>query len=194
MARPLTSDEGYNIRLQGLISKSLSQGIESVTKEMGDNRNKALRYLIDIGLKQHKGGLNDRKIPILGSAACGPFREAVDEPRFLNMGEVYNIMGLKHGDFGIQADGVSMQSGCKNDIPDGSIVIFRPNIQPQGKIVLASAKTEDGTHYWTIKRWAWDEEGFSLKDGKKRKIAIPADAVHIQASGVMVGIIPRINK
>jgi hypothetical protein len=208
MARPLSGKEPLSRTREILFDETTSAALDEMKAATGRPVSELVRQAVKAqwGLGSHlapvpAGGEWQRYIPILGAAPCGPLREAVEdaerEAELFDLGSSGGLLRLREGDFAIWADGDSMDGPLPERIPNGSLIFFRPDQMPEGKVCLCRVTTDEGLCLWTVKKWrkSWQfdstgrvmVERISLRNGHGKEVALPSGAVSLEAVAVKVG-------
>jgi SOS-response transcriptional repressor LexA len=163
---------------------------------MHDLTMRAVRGEIDWEGKTVIPGLDSVRVPNLGTATAGPFREVVAEAEHITLSrEIALEMGANDNDVFVRARGESMEGA---GIMDEMLVLIEPlarNADPRrGQIALVQIVKEDGTYHSTIKRWFGRDEHKRpiLKDGAGEVVPVPADIQDAFAVGVAVSVMGRL--
>lgn len=138
--------------------------------------------------------LGGARVPVLGHAPCGPFREVVAEVDAHHLLSDATAEWLEAGprDVFIVCDGQSMEGA---GIPNGALLMLRPlppGGRPQsGEIVLIQLLDHEGNCTSTIKRWITSQP-LTLHDGEGAPVELPSNLREAIPVAVARGIVSRI--
>ena len=138
--------------------------------------------------------MGGERLPVLGRAPCGPFREVVSEVEAHHVLSPATAEWLEAGprDVFIVCDGQSMEGA---GIPNGALLLLRTLPQggrPQaGEVALVQIFDDEGNCSSTLKRWI-KSEPLVLHDGDGNAVELPANLREAVPVAVARGIVSRI--
>lgn len=140
------------------------------------------------------GASNVPATPIIASANCGPWEEALaNATRFTLSKEMFDELEAREGDVFIRARGESMDG---SGIHDDYLILMRPLLagrEPSnGEVTLVQIKTSDGQYLGTIKHWHPGTPYPALKDGNGKEFAFPKNTKEVRPVAVGRAIVGRI--
>jgi hypothetical protein len=127
---------------------------------------------------------------IVHGATCGEWRDADVEQgdEFELSPDLVRAWNAIPGDELLHTSGASMLGA---GIPEEAILHMRPfgmRMPRDGQVCAILAIRADGTAVGTVKHWHWaGKKNIELRDGERKKVDAPADAVQLEAVSFHVG-------
>ncbi len=170
-------------KVQVYLTETERQIVDGVAEKEDRSASYVARELLLSGLRAAEETTSPVTLRRFSAAApCGPFSEVASRLECFQIGgELAAMLGLLDDDLIVPSQGKSM---IKSDIVEGSFVIMRPlgQMQPHhNEIVLAQVMCDDGTCLWTVKHWCDDGNKVVLKDGERKALSLPKNAIELHA-------------
>lgn len=158
--------------------------------------NDALRFIVEEHFARKARGVTS--LAVLGSVPCGPLSAALEKAERVDLGGLYKTLKLGADDFGLVANGNSMNRidpSLPRHINSGDIVVLRQYDVHENQPALIRVDFENGNIEYTLKVFRRDDQGrVVMVDGRGNIIPWPAGIERAYAvAGYRTSLAPTLN-